>query len=495
MDASRFLHYSIQYDAFAALSPDGDPNIEALRRVWVVVRALTAWLILLVGMRLLPLRWALIPVLLFLALPGPWHKALVAFCVCLCLHAMLRAVEKGRRRDAVQLGLCLALAFALHPYTGVLTAIAWSLLVLTDPSARAGGFGERTLRHTFAWHGTVAVTTIGGALVMAPFLRQISPFSLLGQNAGLTLSILPGSRVFAAQLRECLSRPDLALTLSMYLAFLVVLALALWFGWFGNGRHPNRHRQSVLLFFAVVGALNMAKWLVRLDLSHLLQNAAPFWVLLVVGLRWLTRRAGEPGGAIFKLGRARASAVLAWLWLLVVLAFGLNSSDTFVGGLGTRFGTDTVPLAHPHGTLHVQPRVGRDLTDLVTTIRAHSNDGDTLLIVAPPKILHYLSQRPSPTLAPAFAFPAAFTVNPVNEIVESIRRARTPLIVYNPEPIIPVEAYRLESLAPELHRLIIDDYELIDEIGGIQVRARRVSARSSVGDAIVDSQPAERSQP
>lgn len=495
MDASRFLHYSIQYDAFAALFPDGDPNLEVLRLVWVVVRALTAWLILLIGVRLLPLRWSLVPVLFFLALPGPWHKALVAFSVCLCLHAMLRAVEKGRQRDAIQLGLCLALAFALHPYTGVLSTIAWGLLVVTDPSARAGGVGDRPPRDAVLWHGTVAIATIGGALVMAPFLRQISPFSLIGQNAGLTLSILPGSRLFAAQLRGWVSRPDLALTLSVYFAFLVVLIGALWLGWFGSGRHQSRHRQTVLLIFAVVGALNMAKWLVRLDLAHLLQNAAPFWVLLVVGLRWLTNRARKPGGTLFVRGRARTTAVLAWLWVLVVMVFGFASSDTFVGGIGTRIGTDTVPLAHPHGTLYVRPEVAHTLGDLNELIRTNSNDGDTLLVSALPKILHYLSQRPSPTLAPAFAFPAIFTTNPVTEIVDSIRKARTPLIVYSPEPIIPIEAYRLENLAPELHLLITDDYELIAEVSRLQLRAIRSSDNPSVADATADSQPAENRQP
>ena len=134
MDASRFLHYSIQYDAFAALSPDGDPNIEALRRVWVVVRALTAWLILLVGMRLLPLRWALIPVLLFLALPGPWHKALVAFCVCLCLHAMLHAVETGLR-VVVAPHLAEKVCCALDVVAGCLRSVGLDTLDVGERSA------------------------------------------------------------------------------------------------------------------------------------------------------------------------------------------------------------------------------------------------------------------------------------------------------------------------------------------------------------------------
>ncbi|MEN8163202.1 MAG: hypothetical protein ABFS37_03655, partial [Acidobacteriota bacterium] len=77
MDFAKFCHYSSQYRWFALLFPDGQPNLEVVRAVWVVIRAATAALIFLISAMVVPKRWAWVPVVLFLALPGPWHKAFV----------------------------------------------------------------------------------------------------------------------------------------------------------------------------------------------------------------------------------------------------------------------------------------------------------------------------------------------------------------------------------------------------------------------------------
>lgn len=496
MDPPRFLHYSIQYDALAALFPGGDPDIEVVRLVWVIVRTLTAWLILLIGVRLLPLRWSLVPVLLFLALPGPWHKAPVAFCVCLCLHAMLRALDLGRRRDAIWLGICATAAFAIHPYTGFLCAVAWCVLVTVLGEARYGGVaGPRTPSRALAWNGLIALTFGGGLLMVISLLWRLTPFALLGQNTGLVRSIAPGSRVFAAQLQHFTTDPGVAVVLSIYVALGPIMAATLWLVWTRRGPAANPYGHAALLCVAVVGFFNLAKWVVRFDLAHLLQNAAPVWILLTVILHRATAHALRCDASPMRRARAGAPAGIIWLWAILVAGYGFTSSDTFVGGVGTRIATDTVPLAHPHGTLHVRPKLGHDLADLASIIRAHSTDGDTLLIRAIPKILHYLCQRPSPIIAPAFVFPAVFATNPIDEIVDGVRTARTPLIVYSPEPLIPIDDYRLENLAPEFHRLIQDDYRLLAEVGRIQVRIMMDSTTNAAADVATDSQPAETRKP
>ena len=270
----------------------------------------------------------------------------------------------------------------------------------------------------------------------------------------------------------------------MYVALVPILMGALWLVWKQHGPASDPYGRAALMCVTLVGGLNLAKWAVRLDLAHLVQNAAPVWILLAVIVHHLTAQTTKSGTSPVSRVRALAPAVLIWIWSILVMGYGLSSSDTFIGSIGTRIATDTVPLAHPHGTLHVKPKVGQDLADLVSIIQTHSNNGDTLLISALPKILHYLSQRPSPIIAPAFAFPAIFATNPVDEIVDSIRTARTPLVVYSPDPIIPIEDYRLERLAPELHRLINDDYRLLAEVGQIQVRVILDSPNESMGDAV-----------
>ena len=474
LDPVKFTHYSVQYRFFALLFPGGDLDLELVRLVWAVVRAATALLLFLVAMRLMSPAWGLLPVACFLALPGPWHKSVVPFALCLCLWAMVRTLETGSRIRYCGLALALAAAFALHPYTGVPCAAAWLVLIGVTPVARYGAAGDaRGAGRSLRWHGPFAATLVTATLVLADFLRQGSPLDLVGHNTGLVTSILPGTRVFAAQLMGSTTDARAAISLSLYLMVVPTLAAGLWLARPGRANGLDEVACRLVLCLVVVGAFNLAKWVIRLDLSHLIQNAAPLWVLLALLLRRALARGWPAVGSasLRTLTAALPKSVLA-LWLAAVLVLGLSSRDTFLGGIGTRLFTETVPLTHPHGVLQVEPEVARTLTALETIIREHSADGDALLIIGEPKILHYLTGRPSPLVVPVFAFPANFRANPVGEVIAEIRARDTRLIVFDDRPIIPIEAYRLVNLAPDLYDFIMTQYRLVAEVDGVQVRVR-----------------------
>jgi hypothetical protein len=480
MDPARFTHYSAQYRWFAAALPGGEPNLELIRLVWVALRALTALLIFLVARRLLPSAWPVLPVACFLALPGPWHKSIVPWTVCLCLYAVTRTLATGKVLWYCALGVALSVAFALHPYTGVLSGAAWLLLVVLTPAARYGAAdGSRTLARAVRWHAPFAVTVLVLTFAPADFFRQVSPLDLLGQNASLVSSIIPGSRFFAAHLVAGASDPRVALTLSLYLMVLPILVAGVWMVRHPAGTGLDARGRLVVLALVVMGALNLAKWVVRLDLAHLIQNAPPLWILLALVLQrgvvgaGAARAGTSPRRAPFRrYGVMIAVAVLA-LWLAAVVAFGVTSSDTFVGGIGLRLATETAPLVHPHGVLHVAPGMAATLTSLSTVIRDSSARGDALLVSANPKILHYLTGRPGPLVMPAFAFPANFQSNPIEEVIAEIEARNTTLVVFDERPIIPLDDYRLRVLAPPLYAFIMGDYELLTEVEGMQVRSRR----------------------
>ena len=461
MDFAKFCHYSSQYRWFALLFPDGRPDLEVVRAVWVVIRAATAGLIFLISARIVPKRWAWVPVALFLALPGPWHKAWVGFSLCLCLYAMVRVLERRTARAYFSVALAIAFAYAVHPYTAVPTLVAWCGVVVFTPAMRQGPLaGGPSLRRFVIWHGGFVLSLGAGTFLLADSIREVNPFALGAHNAGLIVSIASGSRFFAAQLMRGVSDPGIALVLSMYLVIAPVFMVSLWYAmrdWEGRGQGVPR---SVVLCLVIVGILNLSKWAVRVDLAHFLQNAAPVWILLVFVVRQLVR--GEGTG---KRG-GRVVGGLTCVWIVGVLIFGVTSSDTFIGGIGTRLFTKNVELVHPHGILHVKPEVRDSLVSLERAIREHSRVGDSVLVFAFPKILNYLAERRSPLIVPAIAFPSSLFASPVAEIVSEIRNRNTSVILFSDSPIIPKESFRLVNLAPEVYELITKEYRLVDTIGG-----------------------------
>lgn len=471
MDFVQFCHYSSQYRWFALLFPDGRPNLEVVRGVFVLVRAATAALIFLIAAPMAGRRWAVVPVLLFLALPGPWHKAWVGLLVCLCLHAVVTLADQPTRRRYAWFAVCLAFAYAVHPYTAVLTLAGWVLLALLVPVFRSGPDGSSaSLRDFLAWHGTFLVTLVAATVLLADSVREVNPMTLGVHNAGLTAGIASGTRFFVAQLVGGLHRPSTLLLIGLYGTVFVTLGIGVWMAVRANDEPDGRAwmTRTAWLSLVVIGAANLPKWLVRLDLAHLLQNAAPIWILMTVIAACSFR----------KCGRRRSIAVALVGWIVVLLGWGLSSADTFVGGIGMRFASTTVDLEHPFGTMHVPARTADKLERLKRAIQDHSKPGEPVLICAYPKILYYLSERHSPLIVPVIAFPSSTYGIPDETLAAELRRTETAVVLLADEPVIPREDFRLNHLAPALFRAIMTDYESVDDIDGIDVRIRRATGPS-----------------
>ncbi|MEN8162532.1 MAG: hypothetical protein ABFS37_00245, partial [Acidobacteriota bacterium] len=393
------------------------------------------------------------------------HKAFVAFSLCLCLFAMFRLLERASILRYVWLAVCIAFASAAHPYTAVPTLMGWVGVVAVIPAMRRGPFSEgSTLRRFVLWHGSFGAALVVFTVVLVDYVRQVNPFSLGTHNLSLIASIASGSRFFAMQLGRFASDPQMALILSIYLMILPVVMASLWMAFRARWPVGSEAVRAAVVCLAIVGLANLSKWAVRLDLAHFLQNAAPIWILLVFVVYRLVVRDG-PGVLI-----RRVIGALACAWIAGLVVFGVTSSDTFVGGIGTRLFTNNVDLPHPHGVLHVKPEVRDSLERLKRAIGDYSEADDPVLICAFPKILYYLAERQSPVIVPVIAFPSSSFATSIKEMVGEIRRKNTAVILFSDSPIIPRESFRLVNLAPELYDLITTEYREVEKIDGIQVR-------------------------
>jgi nitrate reductase NapE component len=333
------------------------------------------------------------------------------------------------------------------------------------------------------WHGVFAIVLFLSTLALADFLWQTNPVRFLSHTLTLLGTILPGSRQLAAQLLVSRVQPGAVVVLSLFGMVLPILLSALWLVW-GKASHrlTNRQRQIVLCV-SLVGGFNLIKWIVRFDLAHLLQNMAPLWIIffLVLYRMWRSlqqRGTDKPHWTKVQPWRLRSVAcglsyLVLWSWVAFVIAFGFQTASFEAGGFGIRLFSDTVPMVHPHGVMQIEPWNWEKIKPLAAIIRANSGPDDPILICAPVTILYHLTKRRSPTILPLFNLPESFYANPVEEVVADIREKRTKLIVFRDLPAIPIEEYRLENCAPELHRLIMSEYELLEEIQGIQIRILR----------------------
>ncbi len=474
LDCSKFLHYSAQYRLLAMISPESGPNLEVIRLIAVGLRSVTALLIWLIARRLMPRRWALLPVLVFIALPGPVHKAIVPFSICLCLHAIVRAIERRTLASGCWLGFSLAFAFSMHIYTGIPTLAGWVVIAWF---ARAEWTGDGTRAASFIrlrWHGVFVIAFAVCTLLLADFLWDMSPLTLANHNVALIESVTSGSIL---RLRDITAAADAPIVLSVYAVVIATLVTAVALGL------SMGSRRWLVLCIWVVGLVNLSKWFVRLDIAHLLQNAPPVWVLLgfVVFRLWRQLRpAGVSGdspapGGMRSVQSAAAAVGLAGfgLGLMTMFFLGVTSPNAYVSGIGPRLFKETVPLRHPNGVVDVPPWKAEGIGRLERMIRDNSLPDDYILICASPQIMYHLTGRRSPVGLPAFTVPAIWVANSEEEVVEQIRAKATKVIVYEETPIIPLESCRLANLAPELYRLIMTDYDHLETVLGWQVRVLR----------------------
>jgi len=124
----------------------------------------------------------------------------------------------------------------------------------------------------------------------------------------------------------------------------------------------------------------------------------------------------------------------------------------------------------------VEPGVARTLNALERLVDDATAPGEPILVCGSPRILHYLTGRWSPFQLPAFTLPAAYLANPEALLVDELHSSGTRLVVYDDTPVIPLEEYRVERLAPRLHRVLMTEFELVAEVDGLQVRRRRPDA-------------------
>ena len=478
MDFSKFCHYSAQYRFFSYVFPSTGADLLVIRAIWAVMRALTATFIFLVARRLMPWRWALLPVLLFLAAPGPWHKSLVPFLIFINIYAMVRTHETGRLLPYLGLALCLSFAIATHLYTGVLTLVPCVLINLAHTPNRPETEISNPRKRFLIYHGSFAAMLVASTLAMSDHIYQLRPRVFASQTLAVLRSDFRGSRTIVQHHLGLF--PDFLgffIVTTYVVVILVIMGFALWFSLRSKRATLPWPKQTTLEILYGIGIANLLKWPARFDTAHLLQNAAPVWILLAF-LLYRSVQNHRQAATVFDRLRTMAGAGLLGLWTVGMFVFGTTSSHYYHGGIGYRLFEDTVMLRIPRAPVYVDQAKARWLEEMVNEIQRNTMEDEPILICASIPMMYYLADRKNPLVLPIFDRPENLFANPEEEILREIRASGTRLVVFRDESTDGVAENRVSHYAPNLFRAILTEYELVSEINGYQIRVLRDNRRA-----------------
>ena len=463
MQYDKFCHFSSQYRFLSYILNHTENDLLAIRLIWVFARTLTALLIFVIARRLVSTWWALIPVILFAALPGPWHKSFVAFLTCLPVYLMIRTYETGKPSYYLATGCSIALAVSIHIYTGLLTLIPCAAFPWLIPLFSKNRLGE-AIKWKAKWYALFWLVVVVLSFVLADFLRQIDYPAFISMTLKVLGSDHAGSKEMVSRLVQHLQNPSTLLVLTIYFGTVAITAYSLARVFASNSTTLSTEKKNVLIIILAIAVFNLAKWFARFDMAHLLQNSPPVWILGAGALYHFRTRFKDAGSF------AKPMFVLLSLWFVAVALFGFSSSNYYFGGIGYRLFNDTVKLQHPKATMHVLEHEALWIMQMDSSIRENTSESDYICVLAPAPILYYLSERKNPLVVPLFDRPETLHANPESEIIAKLKASKTRLIVYKDEPTDGVEEYRISRFAPALAKLVTDEYTLVESIDEYQIR-------------------------
>lgn len=434
------------------------------------VNAGTAVLLFLIGARAAPLGWALVAPVLYLVIGALAFPVLTMFnysplSMLFGLGALLAGLgylDSGRVWKGVAAGLLIAACTLVKQNFGALVLIA--MLLIFAVCRRGSAFERRSyaacvlpvllaglavavpVAAAFALAGALGILI--DATLLGLLQPQISSFNnpvppLLGphptEDGRFTFLYLPpalfnylirGEALLGLVVSPLLR--SVAIRMS-YLAPLAVLAIG---SVMALGRWARRGgEQSAYVALSIFSALVFLGLFPSAIWSHLVFVIAPILALAGVTAaqldRWL--------GARWPTGRG--------LWRAAAVAVCLGG--VFVAA---RIGSDirrwnSVPLAHPRGSLFVSSESATLIGESLRFIEAHSRPGDPIFVAPTMPILYFLAGRSNPT-------PYDLTIpGDVREevIIERLEATRTCCIVYDPNMYIEFPPFA--ELFPKL-----DDY-------------------------------------
>lgn len=133
--ADYFSYQPLSYFILAGFFGLFGDNVLSERLMLVCLLLGNVWLIFFCARKILPLRWAWLPVAVYAFAPGPWYKVFFISHMLLSLAAALYFIEKPNFKRAFTFGISCGLATISRIHSGELIFLMGWLLIILIPFA------------------------------------------------------------------------------------------------------------------------------------------------------------------------------------------------------------------------------------------------------------------------------------------------------------------------------------------------------------------------
>ena len=410
MGASRIVDGQVPYRDFhhfygpgrfyllAGLFELFDRSVLVMRSMLAAMRVLTVVLTFLVGARLVPIAYALVPAGVVLLIPGPWFKTFTPLAGLLSMWLTLRYLEKPGRHRAALCGLVTGTMILFRQDAGLLGLALALLAVAAAPAGDGGGLrrGERLVRlERLALLGLAALAPLAGAALLLARAEALAPAV---EQMFLLAPAYTASRwdsVFQ-MMKDCWPGDPVRIFLFLAPIPLGLAATVLW-ARRSVRREDGTSRLELLLITAAALATLVPAYLPA-GMIRLYQGWHFLWILTAILLRQAVLRIG--GRTSRAWGIAAAACAFALPALIVVDLVRVERpklASTEYSGMPTALARCREPLVVRGETLYVSPRKAHLVRRLVRYVQANTAEGEPILVLPNQSMLYRFCDRPNPT--------------------------------------------------------------------------------------------------
>ncbi len=374
------------------------------RVMWVAVRAAIVLLIFLVGLRFMPRRYAILPALVVLFVPGPWFKSFYPFSALLSLWTVLRYVESRRPANMAAASAAVAVSLLLRQDVGLETGLTLALAVLLSPLLEPRGAAR--WKRMFV-HGVLGLAVV--AAMLAPVILYFHFQHALGAMGQQLFGLAPSYTLskWTVAVRKFAAEGGYPFQKLFFGAAPIVLLTGAVAAVARMVRCATSRDNLLFALLVVAAGLTLLPAYLPMAPIRFFQCSPAIWILAVV----LLFQGSEKIMTVFtRTARAAwaARSLAAFLYLLAAglcAAYTLNVLVARHEGLATTDYSGTITAAMRNSkpfefrgeTVYLAPKKGRELTRLVRYIRTHTADGEPIIVFPNQALLYYLCDRPNKT--------------------------------------------------------------------------------------------------
>ena len=443
-------------------------NILYERLLWVAVLSGSVTLAYVLSRKLLSSLFWMLPPLLMLTVPGPWHKSSIPFLLLSGAMVGYRYIERKNGRQAFLCGLVGGAALYFRLDTSGFIIIALTVLVFAA-NFLVRPLGEAQARRWLSETASLAagvLTAIFPAMVFMGYLEyKMGALTYMLKDTFSAHSTLglpfpsPGLSLLSENFREFFY--SLSFYMPPLIIAVVMVTLAARYAKKGLDEEGLR-----LLLLCVLGAFGYNQTLYRTDHAHLLQSVQVPYILGAYVMQVIYRSLPERAPALRAVVAALSAILCAGYVYMNVTIY-----DFYTGTIGViKDSTETLNI--PGAGVRLKPDIARRTEDLVGFIQKNTSPNDKILVLPYDPMIYFLSGRKNATsedgvfqgTLPGSAEEDAF--------ISGVERSRVPLVVFKDVKFAASDESRLKIYNRRLYEYVRANYQLAHESGQFQVYIR-----------------------